>query len=495
MHDEPAKRALSQRIGLWAGPILAAWPLLALAVAKDLQHDPALNRMAAVVLLMAVWWITEAIPLAATALLPLVLLPLLGLASADTVAASYGDSMIFLFLGGFLIALAIEDSGLHRRVALWIIAVVGSDLRRMVLGFMVATAALSMWLSNTATTMMLLPIALSVCKEIERQAEDERANSEFGTVLMLGLAYGASIGGVATLIGTPPNALFASLFGEFFPEAPPVEFFNWMKLALPFSLVMLVLAWWVLTSVLYRLGNRSLPAGRNVVRQQLRDLGPMRSAEWRMAAIFLTTATLWILRKPVNGFGWIYLLGLKQPEKLIDDSTVAMLMALVCFVSPANGASGRRLLCWESTLRLPWGVLLLFGGGLALAAGMTASKLDLFLAERLASAIEGMSAVEMTALTTAAMTFFTELTSNLASVNIALPLLAGTSKHLGLDPRLLMVPATLAASCAFMLPVATPPNAIVYGSGRLTIGAMLRAGLVMNLISICVIVAMVLLLR
>jgi len=503
--ENDSGRSAVQTLGLFAGLVIAGVLILGGRTGGLLlldQERPGLNSMAAVLALMAAWWITEAIPIYVTALLPLILFPLLKIPPGSLIANEYGHPLIFLFLGGFLIALAIEDSGLHRRVALLIISAVGDNPRRVVLGFMIATAGLSMWLSNTATTIMLLPIATSVLAHARREAGDDPRIANFGVALMLGLAYAASIGGVGTLIGTPPNVMFKGFFEEAYPppQYPEYTFFRWMILAVPYSLTLLAIAWLLLTRVLYPLGADSFLGGRDVIKQQLRELGPVRAVEWRMLAVFLTTAFLWVFREPVSGVGWAPLLGVGKnavggdvPEgtKWVDDGTVAVFMALLCFVIPAGGGSSRPLLTWEQTRRLPWGILLLFGGGLALGSGMQETGLDVYLGGKLAGGMETLSPLGMMLATATGMTFLTELTSNMASINMLLPVLKGTSEQLGVDPRLLMIPATLASSCAFMLPVATAPNAIVYGSGYLRMKHMVKAGIWLNLIAVALIVTFV----
>jgi sodium-dependent dicarboxylate transporter 2/3/5 len=457
------------------------------------EGRPALNAVAGVTLLMALWWLTEAVPMAVTGLVPLVLFPLLRVMPAKQVAVSYGSDLLLLFLGGFLVALGIEESGLHRRLALRIVATVGDSPRRLLLGFMAASAALSMWLSNTATTVMLLPIAMSVLAAgVSRRDESGSARrTPIGAALMLGIAYAASIGGFATLIGTPTNVAFRGLYEEAFAAPPEISFGGWMLVALPLSVVMLAVAWAVIAFVTIRFSNQRLLGGPSTIRQQLADLGPMRTSERRMAIVFATTAALWIFRQPLAGVGWASWLGVSQ---YATDATVAITMAVVCFVIPARRWRGPALLGWECTGRVPWGILLLFGGGLALADGMKTSGLDVYLGERLGSELVGMQPSMAATLTSLAMTFLTELTSNVACVNMSMPVLATTAQTAGCDPRLLMIPATLAASCAFMLPVATPPNAIVYGSGQVRVADMIRTGLVLNLLGPPLIVACVILL-
>lgn len=496
MNHSPPARTPAARIGLIAGPLLA----LALFVWPPAGFDRPLAGMAAVAMLMAVWWITEAIPLAATSLLPLALFPLLKILPAQDTAANYGDSMIFLFLGGFLIALAIEDSGLHRRVALRIVSLVGEDPRRIVLGFMLASGALSMWLSNTATTLMLLPIALSVLLSAEAAQNSaggtaaQGQTARFAAALMLGVAYGANIGGVATIIGTPPNIYFRQFFNDAYPHEPPISFGGWMLFATPFSLVFLLVAWWLLTHVALRLDRQPILGGESVIADELRKLGPMRREEWRILIVFLTTALLWIFREPVPGWGWAALLGLGRQEiagksvTFADDATVAIGMTLVCFLVPSGRGDGKALLTWQSAARVPWGILLLFGGGMALANGMDATGLSEILGGRLAGGLAGMNDVGRTAALAVGVTGLTEVTSNLACVQMILPVLKGASDPLGVDPKLLMIPAVIAASSGFMMPVGTPPNAIAYGSGRVRIADMVRVGLLLNVAGVVLIV-------
>lgn len=484
-----------------AGPLAAValyfGPRFGLVLGDDPQSP--LGSMAAVLALMAIWWITEALPIAVTALVPLALYPLLKIPPGSEIARSYGHPLIFLFLGGFLIAIAIEDSGLHRRVALLIIAAVGDNPRRIVLGFMLATAGLSMWLSNTATTIMLLPIALSVIKQADQQPGEVVRKNHFSVALMLALAYSASIGGVATLIGTPPNVLFKAFYEKEYPAAAEITFPGWMVIALPFSLTFLVIAWLVLTRWLHPLGTQPFLGGKDVIRRQKIELGPMQPAEWRMLAIFVITALLWMLREPVPGKGWAPLLGAGAADaesfpagvKWADDGTVAIVMAMLCFVVPSGNAKGNPLLDWSAATRLPWGILLLFGGGLALGSGMNTTGLDDYLGGQLAQVMRGLPEIGMMAAAATGMTFFTELTSNLASINMLLPVLAGMCKELAIDPRQIMIATTLASSCAFMLPVATAPNAIVYGSGRLRMTDMIKAGFWLNLIGIVLVVVFV----
>jgi len=477
-----------------------------LAVKPIHGEDPAatasLNRMTAVALLMAVLWITQAIPIPATALLPLALFPLLGLMDSATLAPIYMNDNIFLFVGGFLIAIALERWQLARRIALSIVLVFGSSPRGLILGFMVATAFLSMWISNTATTMMMFPIGLSVillAKELGRTRVGLTSESAgravslgaFPAALMLSIAYAANIGGIATKIGTPPNIVFFGFFQEQFPNAPQPTFTAWMTLGLPFSIVFLAITWLVLTRFVFRLGKLNIGAGQGFIRDELSKMGPMTASERQVLAVFAITALLWITRAPIEeiGFpGWVRGLGLVRTVggktiELVRDGGVSITMALTLFLLPSGKQRGERLLDATAFQKIPWGIVLLFGGGFALAGGMTSSGLSTWLGYQL-EPLGGLWPPGIVACVSGMLTFLTELTSNTATTNMVLPVLKGVSIGANIHPLLLMIPATISASCAFMLPVATPPNAIVFGSGHIPLGKMIRAGLVLNLIGI-----------
>jgi sodium-dependent dicarboxylate transporter 2/3/5 len=479
------KSALGRRIGLWLGPVL----FLAILLFADLQPGrPLVTRMAAVAALMAVWWISEAIPLAATSLLPLILFPLLGIMGGRQTAPIYINHVIFLFVGGFMIALAMEQWGLHKRIALWIIRLIGGGPSRLVLSFMIASALLSMWISNTATAIMMLAIGLAIIGELERTLgvkETHRLN----VALLLAIAYGASVGGMATLVGTPPNLSFVRIFEIIFPSAEPVSFGQWMLLGLPMSLVMVTAIWLLLTRVFFR-SPSSLRLSPEVVRREYRALGSLRFSEGAVLVVFILTALLWVFRKdlvigPFTLPGWA---GLLPFPDLIDDGTVAIAMALLLFLIPSREADGA-VLDIRVFRRVPWHIVLLFGGGFALANGFQVSGLSGFVGEQFAG-LEGTSPVAMIASVCTILTFLTELTSNTATTELLLPILANAARALGTNPLMLMVPATLAASCAFMMPVATPPNAIIFGSGRIRIIEMAMVGIVINLVGIVVITAM-----
>ncbi|MCC9608703.1 DASS family sodium-coupled anion symporter [Blastopirellula sp. JC732] len=489
MSEQPVEGAGGiATFGRWAGLATAIAFIVSPSFGWQLHPvDPKLNYMAGIAALMAIWWLTEALPMAATALVPLALMPLFGIASMADVSASYGSRFIYLFLGGFLIALAVEESGLHRRLALSIVYAMGDKPRRIVLGFMIATAALSMWISNTATALLMLPIAASILTRVDAGKMSLERRVNLGAALMLGIAYAASIGGVATIVGTPPNVAFASFYATEYPNGEPVSFLSWMLVATPFSIAFLAIGWWMMTYWIFPCGSEASIGGRSVIREELDKLGAMVAAEWRVGAIFLITALLWIMREPVKGWGWGPLL----QNKFVDDGTAAIFMALFCFLLPSGKEDGSRLLNWKSTARIPWGVLLLFGGGVALAGGLEDTGLDRYLGDFLATTMRGLPPVVMAALTANGMIWLTELTSNLASVQMLNPILASTADELQVSPLLLLIPSTLAASCAFMMPVATPPNAIVYSSGRVTMRQMVKAGFLLNLVSLALIILVI----
>ncbi len=482
------RSALGRRIGLWLGPVL----FLAILLSADLQPGrPLVTRMAAVAVLMAVWWISEAIPLAATSLLPLILFPLLGIMGGRETAPIYVNHVIFLFVGGFMIALAMEQWGLHKRIALWIIRLIGGGPSRLVLSFMLASALLSMWISNTATAIIMLAIGLAIIGEMERTLGVERTH-RLSVGLLLAIAYGASVGGMATIVGTPPNLAFVRIFEIVFPDAQPVGFGQWMLLGIPLSAAMLIMIWLLLTRVFFR-SHSSLRLSPEVVRKESRALGSLSFAEKAVLLVFLCTAALWVFRADLRlGLftipGWARLLPF--PE-LVDDGTVAVAMALLLFLIPSRSATphtGRAVLDIQVFRRVPWHIVLLFGGGFALAAGFQSSGLSSYVGTHFAG-LEGASSVTMIATVSTILTFLTELTSNTATTQLLLPILANAAKALGTNPLLLMVPATLAASCAFMMPVATPPNAIIFGSGRIRIIDMAMVGFVINLVGVVVITA------
>ncbi|WP_339805018.1 DASS family sodium-coupled anion symporter [uncultured Marinobacter sp.] len=458
---------LSRKLGLVAGPLLLLMTVL--LPAPWGMTDAAWSALG-LMLMMAAWWSTEAIPIPATSLLPIVLIPALGLGSVASATGPYANPIIFLFLGGFTLGLAMQRWNLHRRVALLTLLMVGASPRRQVAGFMLATAFLSMWVSNTATAIMMLPIGLSVISMVRSDNEEEV--KRFGTALLLAIAYAASVGGIATLIGTPPNALLAAYLSE--NQGMDVGFAQWMLIGVPVAVVMLVLVWWWLTRRTFNLTGHD--NSEQLLQDELKELGAMTSAETRVALVFAVTALAWILQ-PLVSDSLIPWLG---------DTVIAILAALALFLVPAANSSGDRLMDWESARDMPWGVLLLFGGGLAMAGVISSSGLATFIAESM-SVLDAVPLILMIALVVTVIIFLTEVTSNTATAAAFLPLLGALAVSQGASAALLAVPAAIAASCAFMMPVATPPNAIVFGSGKVKIGAMIRAGFVLNLVGIVVV--------
>ncbi len=463
---------LAQRIGRWLGP--AVFVLMLVVSPYQGVMEPLAWRAAAVGLWMAIWWATEAIPVPATALLPLVLFQPLGLASMRDAAAPFAHPTIFLFLGGFMMALSLERWNLHRRIALAILERTGTEGKRLIGGFMLVSALISMWMTNTSTTLMLLPIVLSVISVMNDNVDglSESQQQDFSLALLLGLAFSASIGGLATLIGTPPNALLVAYLAD--EHGIQISFARWMLVGIPVTLALLPVTWWLLT---HRLFDVDIPASP-IVRQHLRDMrvrqGAMSVPEKRIAVVFVCLVSGWMLRRPLQA-----LLGLDA----LSDTAIAMAAAVALFLIPSGDNTQKRLMTWQQTERLPWGVLLLFGGGLSLAAVVDSSGLALWLGESLAPL--NALGIGVLLLAAVAMTIFlTELTSNMATTATLLPVMGAIALQAGLPPLLLAVPVTIAASCAFMLPVATAPNAIVFSTGRVRIGQMVRAGIWLNILAI-----------
>ena len=475
-------RDLVARVGLFLGPVLG---LTAALLLPERTADgtsgltPGGLATAGVAVWMATWWLSEAVPLAVTALLPVVLFPLLGIADIRATTTPYAHPLIFLFLGGFLLGLGIQRFGLHRRVALLILLQVGSGPRALIGGFMLSAALLSMWISNTATTIMMLPIAVSLLKVLREHAEEpgqgpeiQRDVNVFGTALVLGIAYAASIGGMGTLVGTAPNLVLAAFVKDRFDT--DVTMVRWLGVGLPLVVLLLPLVWWYLTHVAFRVAASSFPFGREVLEAEKADLGPMGRGERVALVVFLCTAAAWVLRPQL--VQWFGLDGL-------TDSGVAMIGGLSLFVIPVDWKRREFAMDWETALKLPWGILILFGGGLSLAAAIGANDVDVFLA----SGLQGLKGVPtwVLALSIAAMVvFLTEITSNTAVTTTMMPVLAATAVATEVPPGVLLTAAALAATCAFMLPVATPPNAIVYSSGQVSVSQMARAGFGLNLIAI-----------
>ncbi len=462
--------AIRQRGGFVAGIFLCISLLLS-PVPEGLE--PAAWRTAAVGLLMATWWVTEALPIAVTALVPLVLLPPLSITDIDGAATPYANPLIFLFLGGFIIAQAMQVWRLHRRIALGIVNWVGVRPPSIVIGFILASAFLSMWVSNTATALMMLPIGLSII-DLTRDRLAERGEEmppHFGVVLLLSIAYGCNVGGMGTLIGTPPNALLAGFFSESY--GVEVGFAQWMIVGLPLVVVALPLIYVALTTV-YPIELDELPGGTAIIDEERAQLGTISKAETRVAAIFALTALLWMTR-PL----------LSDVIPGLSDAGIAIGASLTLFVVP-SGTEDRALLSWDDAEKLPWGVLLLFGGGLSLASAISETGLAKWMGQGV-STLEGSPVLLVLVCTVALIVMLTEITSNTATTAAFLPILGAVAVGLGQNPFLLAVPAALGASCAFMLPVATPPNAIVYGSDLLSIPEMSRVGLWLNALFIIVV--------
>ncbi len=433
---------------------------------------------AAVGILMAIWWILEAIPIPATALVPLALFPFLGIQPIKAAAAPYANPLIFLFLGGFVIALAMERWNLHRRIALNILRVVGSNPAALVGGFMVATAFLSMWVSNTATATMMLPIGLSVISLVTAGSlpgQGDGRGEHFTPALLLGIAYSASIGGIGTLIGTPPNALLAGYFAEAYGVG--IGFADWMMMAVPLEIILLVIAWLVLTRVVFPIRVKELTGVEEMIGRELDKLGPVSRGEKLIAAVFVTTALLWMIRPLLNQ--WL-------PGMNISDPGIAVIAALVVFVIPVEPKNRVFLLDWTATQGLPWGVLILFGGGLSLGAAINGTGLSQWIAEAMSGA-SGWPTFGLLLAVVAVVMVISHMTSNTATAAAFLPLTAALAVSLGENPLLLTIPMVLAASCVFMMPVATPPNAIVFASGELTVPQMAKAGFLINVLSLILI--------
>jgi len=479
---------LRQKLGFWTGI-----PVFLIMLFLPVPHGMSVAawKTAAVASLMVIWWLTEAIPIPATALLPLALFPLLKISNAKMVATAYGDKNIFLFLGGFLMAMTMEKWKLHRRIALNIIHFLGTSPRKIIFGFMVATAFLSMWISNTATTMMMLPIAMAIIYHTEtlrrKAGEIITKDDHFNVAMLLGIAYAASIGGIGTLIGTPPNIVFAAAVRKLFPAAPEIDFFQWFLVGFPLVIVFLPFAWFYLVKIALPIRQKNLPGGKEIITKELKEIGPLSKAERYTLFWFIIMALGWIFRKNIQaGFvtipGWSDLLGI---AKYVHDSTVAIFVSAFLFLTPVDFKKGIFLLDWEQAKGVPWGILILFGGGIALAQGFQVTGLAAWIGHSLA----GLKAVPLPLMVMSIallIAMLTEVTSNTAIATIFMPIMAATAIGMGEHPFLLMITATIAASLAFMLPVATPPNAIVFGSGYLSIPQMFKAGFILDILGVIV---------
>ena len=462
---EDRRVLMRKRIGLALGVVAAV--VVYLVMPQDVAQ-PA-RATAAIAVLMAAWWMTEAIPLAATALLPLVLFPALNVSTIKETAPPYADPIIFLFMGGFFLALALQRWNLHRRIALATVLLVGTKPRQLIAGFMIATGFLSMWVSNTATAVMMLPIGISVLTLVANLDKEKKAPKNFSIALMLGIAYSASIGSLGTIIGTPPNALMVGYMAE--THDVNIGFGEWMLVGVPLAVIFMAIAWYLLTCVIFKPEISEIPGGREMIQREYKLLGRMSAGEKQVLAIFVLAAASWIT------------VPLLWPDSNFADAVIAMGVAVLLFVVPANIRKGVPLLDWSSAKELPWDILILFGGGLALSSRFTASGLSEWIGTQV-SGLEALPLILIVAAVAALVLGLTELTSNTATAATFLPLIGGVALGLGVDPMLLVIPVAIAATCAFMLPVATPPNAIAFSSGHVEIVHMVKAGVWLNLIAL-----------
>jgi sodium-dependent dicarboxylate transporter 2/3/5 len=464
----------SKKVGLFLGPVffllILLWPQPLLSTQGD--------AVIAVALWMVTWWLTEAVSISVTALLPLLLFPLLDIMPIAEVGNNYGSPIIFLFFGGFVMALALEKVNLHRRIALNIIRITGTTPNKVVLGFMIATASLSMWISNTATAVVMLPIAMSVIKLlIDDVGGFTKKDRNFAVSVLLGIAFSANAGGIATVIGTPPNSILIGLLeNEYQIE---ISFLKWMVFALPFSIIMIGLSYITLVHLIFPSKGLNFSASNEVIQEELRKLGPTRSKEKMVLGIFAVTVSLWIFRTLINSV---------FPSLGLSDTMISMFAAISLFAVPFNLKKGDFILDWKDTEKLAWGILILFGGGLALAKGMSVSGIVDQVSQSIAAG--NFSITATASLLILLMLFMTELMSNVALVAVLAPVVAGIAIGLGIPMVYLLIPVTMASSCAFMLPMATPPNAIVFASGFIEVKDMVKAGILLNLVAVLILIGL-----
>ncbi|MFO7826691.1 MAG: DASS family sodium-coupled anion symporter [Cyclobacterium sp.] len=467
------ERKTSAILGLFLGPVVFS-VVLYLAFLLTGEMGPA-SKVMALAAWMLCWWVTEAVPIPVTALLPMVFFPLLGIFDMGAATAPYSNPIIYLFMGGFIIALAMEKNKLHLRIALNLITITGTRPDGIILGFYLATVFLSMWISNTATAVMMLPIAMSIVQLIQANnpaLTKEKGFSNFAFALMLGIAYASNIGGVITIIGTPPNVVLVGYMQELYDY--PLDFNRWLLVGVPVAAVMLLLMYLLLVKILYPSNLGRLAGSAEVIRDQLQALGPIRSGETRTAGVLVLTALLWIFRNPVNQM---------LPSPLLNDTLIAMSGGILMFLVPAAHLNGPKLLDWKSMQRLPWGILLLFGGGMTLAKGMETAGII----QQIGSYIADNQLLSVSLLVlalTAVSLFLTEVMSNVALVTIFLPVVMAIAEGMGEQVLVFAIPVTMASSFAFMLPISTPPNAILFSSGFIRIKDMMRVGIWLNLIAI-----------
>ena len=454
-----------KKLGLFTGPFLF---VIVFFFEPFNGLSGAATAVLASTLWIATWWLSEALPIAATALLPIVLLPLTGGAEIKQTTAAYGDKMLYLFVGGFIIAIAMQKWNLHKRIALFIISKVGTNANGILLGFILATGLLSMWISNTATTLMMITIGAALIRQM-KEIDPERGQQFFKPLLM-GIAFSASIGGVATLVGTPTNPIFVAIASQLYQEE--FSFIAWLAFAFPFSILMLMVCWIVLGRVVFKTNEEKIPMGKEMIQDEILNLGKMSYEERAVGIVFLITAVLWITRSFI----------LNQFIPGINDTVIAIGAALTMFLIPSKRDDSKALLTWKEAESLPWGVIILFGGGLSLAAAFQSSGLAEWLGNQL-TAVSGLPLLLIIIIIALSVNFLTEVTSNVATASIMLPVLASLASAINIHPYLLMIPATMAASCAFMLPIATGPNAIAFSVGELEMKDMVRSGVWLNIVS------------
>ena len=467
---------MTKKIGLFLGPILFLF-LLFMDPPEGMQ--PAALKVAAVTVLMAVWWITEAVPIPVTALMPIIMYPALDVMKVGPVSGSYANPTIYLFMGGFFIAIAMERWNLHKRLALYTIRLVGLSPAMMTMGFMIATGALSMWVSNTATAMMMVPIGLAVITQVTGKSSADilsgstgRYEMNFAKGLMLGIAYAASIGGVATIIGTPPNTIMVGMLDSSY--GVKISFAQWLMFGLPLSIIMLAATWLLLTKILFPTGDLQLSEGRDVIRREIEKLGRISRQETIVLIVFCFVAIAWILGSFI-----------KKP--FMNDTVIAMVGTLLLFILPADWKKGEFILDWKTAVKIPWDIVLLFGGGFAVAGAFQKTGLATWIADQL-TLLQGVDVLVFVLIATLLVVFLTEVTSNTATATLLVPIMGAAAIAMGVHPFATIVSACVGASFAFMLPVATPPNAVVFGSGAVRIIDMIKAGIWLNIIGTIVIV-------
>jgi sodium-dependent dicarboxylate transporter 2/3/5 len=471
--------------------VFFAAPVIFLYIIFFVELDPAkplITYTLAVAILMALWWVTEVIPLAVTSLLPFVLFPMLGVMNGKMVASNYFNDIIFLFLGGFLFALAMQKWNLHRRIALKLLLLVGNSPAKIMLGFMLGTAFLSMWISNTATTMLMVPILMSIIIKLEEANKKENI-LHFSTGLLLAVAYSASIGGIATLVGTPPNLSFARIFAIYFPNAPEISFASWFLYAFPIVVIIFIITFGYLYFVFVkRDASQWTTIDTTTIKKEYKKLGVWIIEQKILAVLFVLLALLWFTRADIE-LGAFTLRGwsnLFNNPKYLNDGTVAIAIGILLFLIPSKKNKGKFLMDWKTAEDLPWEIILLFGGGFALASGFKESGLSQWFGDQLIWLKEVHPFIIILSITLL-ITFLTELTSNVATVETFLPVLAGLAMSIELNPLLFMLPATIAASLAFMLPTATAPNAIIFGTKRIKVLDMSKTGLALNFLGIIIV--------